>query len=151
MGDDTAPEGLLNFCKRSDAHFKDSNILKCCLGEKEVLEQMVKTDAGHQYCPRDFCRTNIKFSKVDADEMTKCEADEEKGTDEKVCYKLSDKCNVRLKKICDRSVFFKERKDWKKFYHIVTLGHKYNLKNLNQSLPKFVIFLMTLKNQKIMI
>ena len=113
MGDDTAPEGLLNFCKRSDAHFKDSNILKCCLGEKGSVRTNGKTDAGHQYCPRDFCRTNIKFSKVDADEMTKCEADEEKGTDEKVCYKLSDKCNVRFKKICDRSVFFKERKDWK--------------------------------------
>ena len=84
MGDDTAPEGLLNFCKRSDDHFKDSNILKCCLGEKGSVRTNGKTEAGHQYCPRDFCRTNIKFSKVDADEMTKCEADEEKGTDEKV-------------------------------------------------------------------
>ena len=37
--------------------------------------------------------------------MTKCEYDEEKGTDEKVCYKLSDTCNERLKKYVIDGIF----------------------------------------------
>ena len=113
MGDDTDPQNALNFCKRPDSHFADLNILKCCLGEKGSVRTDGAADAGHKYCPKDFCRTNIEYSKVDADEMNKCSHDEEKQTDNKVCYKLSDKCNERLKKICNRSVFFKEKgSDW---------------------------------------
>ena len=113
MGSDTEPQHALNFCKRPDAHFEDLNILQCCLGEKGSVRTDGNADAGHKYCPRGFCRTNIEFSKIPADEMTKCIEDEEKQTDKKVCYKLSDKCNQRLKKICTREVFFKEKgSDW---------------------------------------
>ena len=113
MGSDVDPQGAMAFCKRPKAHFSDKRILQCCLGEMGSVRTDGKADSTHIQCPRDYCRTNIEFSKIDADEQTKCVEDEEKQTDKKVCYKLSNKCNERLKKVCDRTVFFKERSDWK--------------------------------------
>ena len=108
MGDDADPENMIRFCKRPTSHYKDENIINCCLasdGDSYRVSEDGRSGNSFKNCPVGYCVTEVAYGES-ATNVCESPIDSFKGgVGYPACKMMSKKCNDFFKDKCTNEVF----------------------------------------------